>query len=95
MKYGQGVLTCSIFIQILQNLSAISPKNHALAHIQAMNSAGGYNRALTLRVMFMNQAHPYEQLTPDLVLDAIESTGLMTDARILALNSYDTLNVHM
>lgn len=37
----------------------------------------------------MNQAHPYEQLTPDLVLDAIESTGLMTDARILALNSYE------
>jgi Ser/Thr protein kinase RdoA (MazF antagonist) len=37
----------------------------------------------------MNQAHPYEQLTPDLVLDAIESTGLVTDARILALNSYE------
>lgn len=37
----------------------------------------------------MNQAHPYEQLTPDLVLDAIESTGLLTDARILALNSYE------
>ena len=37
----------------------------------------------------MNQAHPYEQLTPDLVLDAIESTGLITDARILALNSYE------
>lgn len=54
-----------------------------------------YNRALTLRVTVMNQAHPYEQLTPDLVLDAIESTGLLTDARILALNSYETLNVHM
>jgi Ser/Thr protein kinase RdoA (MazF antagonist) len=37
----------------------------------------------------MNQAHPYEQLTPDLVLDAIESTGLITDARMLALNSYE------
>ncbi|WP_370458187.1 hypothetical protein [Cellvibrio sp. KY-GH-1] len=43
----------------------------------------------------MSQTHPYEPLTPDLVLDAIESTGLLTDARILALNSYDTLNVHM
>lgn len=43
----------------------------------------------------MSQAHPYELLTPDLVLDAIESTGLISDARILALNSYDTLNVHI
>jgi Ser/Thr protein kinase RdoA (MazF antagonist) len=34
-------------------------------------------------------SHPYEQLTPDLVLDAIESTGLLSDARILALNSYE------
>lgn len=42
----------------------------------------------------MNQAHPYESLTPDLVLDAIEHQGYLTDARILALNSYDTLNVH-
>jgi Ser/Thr protein kinase RdoA (MazF antagonist) len=33
--------------------------------------------------------HPYETLTPDLVLDAIESLGLITDARILALNSYE------
>lgn len=33
--------------------------------------------------------HPYEQLTPDLVLDAIDSTGLLSDARILALNSYE------
>ncbi len=37
----------------------------------------------------MSQAHPYELLTPDLVLDAIESTGLISDARILALNSYE------
>ncbi|WP_370452488.1 hypothetical protein [Cellvibrio sp. KY-YJ-3] len=42
----------------------------------------------------MNQAHPYELLTPDMVLDAIDSTGFLTDARILALNSYDTLNMH-
>lgn len=37
----------------------------------------------------MNQAHPYELLTPDLVLDAIESCGYLSDARILALNSYE------
>ena len=41
------------------------------------------------------QSHPYEKLSPDLVMDAIESQGYLTDARILALNSYDTLNVHM
>ena len=33
----------------------------------------------------MTQAHPYEQITPDMVLDAIDSTGFLTDARILAL----------
>ncbi len=37
----------------------------------------------------MSQHHPYELLTPDLVLDAIDSTGYLTDARILALNSYE------
>ena len=37
----------------------------------------------------MTQHHPYESLTPDLVLDAVESTGLISDLRILALNSYE------
>jgi hypothetical protein len=41
------------------------------------------------------QSHPYEKLSPDLVMDAVEANGYLTDARILALNSYDTLNVHM
>lgn len=36
----------------------------------------------------MNQ-HPYDNLTPDTVIDAVESTGLLSDARILALNSYE------
>jgi hypothetical protein len=39
--------------------------------------------------------HPYSRLTPDLVMDAIEANGFLTDARIIALNSYDTLNVYM
>lgn len=39
--------------------------------------------------MTASTAHPYEQLTPDRVLDAIESQGFATDARILALNSYE------
>ncbi|WP_416053927.1 serine/threonine protein kinase [Marinibactrum halimedae] len=33
--------------------------------------------------------HPYSALTPDCVLDAVESVGYLTDARILALNSYE------
>jgi Ser/Thr protein kinase RdoA (MazF antagonist) len=32
---------------------------------------------------------PYDQLTPDTVLNALDSAGLMTDGRLLALNSYE------
>lgn len=35
------------------------------------------------------QNHPYDLLTPDAVLNAVESAGMRTDARILALNSYE------
>ena len=34
-------------------------------------------------------AHPFDTLTPDLVLDAVESIGHLSDARVLALNSYE------
>jgi Ser/Thr protein kinase RdoA (MazF antagonist) len=33
--------------------------------------------------------HPYDSLTPDLVIDAVESAGYLSDARLLALNSYE------
>jgi Ser/Thr protein kinase RdoA (MazF antagonist) len=33
--------------------------------------------------------HPYDALTPDLLLNAIESIGLRCDGRLLALNSYE------
>ena len=33
--------------------------------------------------------HPYADLSPDTVLDALESTGLRADGRLLALNSYE------
>lgn len=33
--------------------------------------------------------HPFDTLTPDLVLDAVESLGYLSDARVLALNSYE------
>jgi len=35
------------------------------------------------------QRHPYTRLTPDHVIAAVESTGRLSDARILALNSYE------
>ncbi len=37
----------------------------------------------------MNSPHPYAALTPDCVLDALDSTGLTADGRLLALNSYE------
>ena len=33
--------------------------------------------------------HPFVSLSPDLVLDAVESIGYLSDARVLALNSYE------
>lgn len=33
--------------------------------------------------------HPYDALTPDAVIDAVESAGYLSDARLLALNSYE------
>src|SRR6185437_9851515 len=33
--------------------------------------------------------HPYSSLTPDVVLNALESLGLRCDGRLLALNSYE------
>jgi Ser/Thr protein kinase RdoA (MazF antagonist) len=36
-----------------------------------------------------SHAHPYDALTPDLILDAVEQTGLRCDGRLLALNSFE------
>jgi Ser/Thr protein kinase RdoA (MazF antagonist) len=36
-----------------------------------------------------NQLHPYERLTPDLILTALEQQGFRCDGRLLALNSYE------
>ncbi|WP_334079140.1 serine/threonine protein kinase [Microbulbifer sp. M83] len=33
--------------------------------------------------------HPYDGLTPDVVIDCVETTGLLSDARIFPLNSYE------
>ena len=37
----------------------------------------------------MTDPHPYSRLTPDVVLDAVETAGLRCDGRLLALNSYE------
>ena len=39
--------------------------------------------------MQANHATPFAELTPDAVLNAVDSTGLATDGRQLALNSYE------
>lgn len=36
-----------------------------------------------------NAMHPFELLGPERVLEAVDSTGLITDGRLLALNSYE------
>lgn len=36
-----------------------------------------------------NDNHPYQALTPDRVISAVEAQGYLSDARILALNSYE------
>jgi Ser/Thr protein kinase RdoA (MazF antagonist) len=36
-----------------------------------------------------NQYHPYQTLTPDTILDAIEASGFECNGRLLALNSYE------
>lgn len=51
-----------------------------------MNTPGG-NAADDAAVP--GTAHPYEALKPDVVLAAVDSTGLLTDGRLLALNSYE------
>jgi Ser/Thr protein kinase RdoA (MazF antagonist) len=33
--------------------------------------------------------HAFESLTPDAIMDAVESCGFITDGRLLALNSYE------
>jgi Ser/Thr protein kinase RdoA (MazF antagonist) len=37
----------------------------------------------------MNQAHPYDRLTPDIILSAVDCYGLYANGAFLALNSYE------
>jgi Ser/Thr protein kinase RdoA (MazF antagonist) len=38
---------------------------------------------------FPDAEHPYDRLTPDLVIESVETLGPLSDGRILALNSYE------
>jgi len=42
-----------------------------------------------MQVMSADESPPYANLTPDRVLDALESVGQLGDGRLLALNSYE------
>ncbi len=42
-----------------------------------------------MAAMSATHLQPYTQLTPDTVLDALDSIGLRTDGRLLALNSFE------
>jgi len=37
----------------------------------------------------LDQSHPYNDLKPETVIDAVESLGILSDARIFPLNSYE------
>ena len=39
--------------------------------------------------MTPSKAHEFELLDPDMIMDAVESCGFVTDGRLLALNSYE------
>lgn len=40
-------------------------------------------------VKTLDQTHPYNDLKPETVIDAVESLGILSDARIFPLNSYE------
>jgi Ser/Thr protein kinase RdoA (MazF antagonist) len=45
--------------------------------------------ALQPAAVTMNTAHPYDTLTPEIILDAVETFGLRCTGALLALNSYE------
>ena len=42
-----------------------------------------------ISLMNDNKIHPFDTLSPDLLIDAVESQGFLSDGRFLALNSYE------
>lgn len=62
---------------------------HTLSDDAAASSDSTDDSISDKPVLASIEAHPYQRLTPDVVIDAVESTGQYSDARILALNSYE------
>jgi len=42
-----------------------------------------------------SKAHAFELLAPDMIMDAVESCGYISDGRLLALNSYENRVYHV
>lgn len=47
------------------------------------------NEIIILVTIKPSQSHPYDQLTPDCILDALESAGFQPTGSLFALNSYE------
>ena len=54
-----------------------------------MRCAGSNDRVRLLPYNARMRAQPFSALTPDFVLDALDSIGLRGDGRLLALNSFE------
>ena len=74
----------------LDDEDAEDARADAAAMALAMRAPGGKSQdTSTLAAAPVAAPHPYERLTPERVLDAIESIGERCDGRLLTLNSYE------
>ncbi len=70
---------------------------HAISRQIVANTPTSLSVALKIKhnTLFLDpttmtaNTHPYDDLTPDLVIEAVEALGYWSDARLLALNSYE------
>lgn len=67
------------------------PNGHACGPELALPPANKHHRPLDTHAaaQMSHSEHPYATLSPETVLDAIETLGFHSDGRILALNSYE------
>ncbi|MCD6038688.1 MAG: yihE [Gammaproteobacteria bacterium] len=56
---------------------------------QLIGTPFGRKAWLILKMIILNNEVPYANLHPEVILDAIESTGLLCSGSLLALNSYE------
>src|ERR1700722_16235306 len=52
-------------------------------------AAASCGRSIHGENSFVNAEAPYSDLSPEVVLDAVEAVGFACDGRVLALNSYE------